>query len=84
MARLGIPATAPLHLRHLLLQLNHPLLAGPGGGDGGVELGAEARVVGLEPRQRVAAAAEVAALGGELGLEERHDGDGLLEDLVLQ
>jgi len=80
----GDRATAPLDLRHLLLQLNHPLLAAPGGVDSDVELSAEARVLGLEPRQRVAASAEVAALGGELGLEERHDGDGLLEDLVLQ
>ena len=74
----------PQQLRHFLLQLDDPLLPARDLERGGVELGAQPRVLGLEAVRGVPAPLELAPLGRELGLQERDDGDGLLEYLLLQ
>lgn len=74
----------PPQLRHLLLHLDYPPLPASDLERGGVELGAQPRVLGLQPVRGLPPPLELVLLGRELGLQERHDGDGLPEYLLLQ
>jgi hypothetical protein len=71
-------------LRHFLLHLCNPLLSARDLQHGGVELGAQPQVLGLEPDRGLPVSFERVALGRQLGLQEGDDGDGLLEYLLLQ
>jgi hypothetical protein len=73
-----------LQLRHFLLHVNNPLFPTRHLQHGSVELRAQPHVLGLQSRGGVLAFLQLAALRGELSLQEWDDGDGLLQDLLLQ
>ena len=71
-------------LRHFLLHLHNPLLSARDLKHGGVELGAQPHVLGLEPDRGLPVSLELVALGRQLGLQKGDNGNSLLEYLLLQ